>query len=1148
MGSFVDNAAVYFFEQLDPDKTGRILAVDAATFLRSSGIATSDLALIWDLSDRNKVGALDLLGLSTAIKLVALVQNGIQPTAENLKMNVPAAKFSGYPSFPSSGPGTPDRVGTPPSRPSRPTLPDKSGESWVVSPQSRAQYESIFHSLNPTNGKLSGGKVKPILQKSGLHVGLLGQIWELSDVDRDGHLDMEEFSLAMFLLNKARQGEKTPTSLPANYIPPCHRVVYTKVQKVNWLVPAPIRRAAADEFTVADSRGLGVLTGADLRPLLVSKGVPMLGLAKIWALCDITSTGKLNQEQYALALHLIDLHKKGTLPEVLPIELVPPTLRAGGAGAGAPATSAAAAAPAPAAVGGAGVMGSPHLPPRGTATLPAKQPPPRFIHDKTATLAQSYTRSVPIAASTPNVPTPATKNTSTVLLAGTGSPFSASSASVPSTASSIPDELASLNLGSGLDNADFSVIKELDTYTKESDSLTKEKKDLQTEIKSAEEGLSMAGVELKDMKKQLSSLEEEVEQARKQRDEVQARLDEADAERRKYEELISELHKKALHERHQIEGLQQQIASQDALRKSQEEELQKARDELQKLRQEESHYLHLVESGKRQLDTLIANLKIVQSDTNVTQSKLVQIEAAHRTIDKALAELAPFGRRYAGSEGKPSILTNIHEVTQLRRQEQDVTQMSDITRATAGSSPVSSMSGFSVDSYMETHYETKTEQPVQNSNPFGPPSSDPFQADVDPFGGTDPFKTKPSVGSSKESESSGVNEEPQVQSGTNTPQMNRRKKQSSESATLKTEEENDSTFPAGGTSNPFESGADPFKPSEFEQNPFEGNPFQEGSADIFGAAPNEDPFGSKMDPSEDPFATPSTGDPFGNSGNQDPFGAHTFDDVDDPFKEKNLFASEVDAFNTNDPFANTPDPFAGSTDLFKGSNTSLASRGTRGSKNSLNNFKNFGSKNSLQGSKTSLNESNTADSSPKLQVKSADEGTPEEDPSTEVTKAPPTDGAFNDLSSKSDDQFETPDDTPDPFPAVGKDPFSTPNSDPFTNSNTAADPFKSSGFGSDPFASTNGPENDPFSSANADPFGNSSDDPFRSGGDANDPFGTSSTNQFTAKFDDNDPFASSTAADPFSVNQKTGDPFDPFAGNGTVDPPDSQSGFTATFS
>ena len=44
--------------------------------------------------------------------------------------------------------------------------------------------------------------MKPILLKSQLHVNVLGQIWELSDVDKDGHLDIEEFSLAMYLLNK----------------------------------------------------------------------------------------------------------------------------------------------------------------------------------------------------------------------------------------------------------------------------------------------------------------------------------------------------------------------------------------------------------------------------------------------------------------------------------------------------------------------------------------------------------------------------------------------------------------------------------------------------------------------------------------------------------------------------------------------------------------------------------------------------------------------------------------------------------------------------------------------------------------------------------------------------------------------------------
>ena len=71
--------------------------------------------------------------------------------------------------------------------------------------------------------------------KSGLHVTILGEVWELSDIDKDGSLDIEEFCLAMYLLSKAREGEKLPASLPQNYVPPSHRVVYSKVQKVRKL-------------------------------------------------------------------------------------------------------------------------------------------------------------------------------------------------------------------------------------------------------------------------------------------------------------------------------------------------------------------------------------------------------------------------------------------------------------------------------------------------------------------------------------------------------------------------------------------------------------------------------------------------------------------------------------------------------------------------------------------------------------------------------------------------------------------------------------------------------------------------------------------------------------------------------------------------
>lgn len=462
--------------------------------------------------------------------------------------------------------------------------------------------------------------------------------------------------------------------------------------------------------------------------------------------------------------------------------------------------------------------------------------------------------------------------------------------------------------------------------------------------------------------------------------------------------------------------------------------------------------------------------------------------------------------------------------------------MSDITRATAGSSPVSSMSGISVDSYMESHYDTnKNEQTT--SNPFGPVSSELFQGDLEPF-------TEDKQNKRLESESSGANEE--HQSGTNTPQLNRRNHQSAESPTLKTDEDKEFRGGAGGFSNPFHGDDDPFKSSGFTEDPFASNPFGEKS-DPFSSNPGEDPFrqdnlfaeknledpfisSSKIEATADPFGTPSKIDPFCSSGGEDPFSGMKYNDVDDPFRETNLFPSERDAFNTHDPFANTPDPFAGSTDLFKGSNTSLNSKSTRGSKNSLNNFKNFGSKNSLQDSKTSLNDSATTDSSPKLELKSAVhvqivDNTPTEEISDTVTEI-----ALNE-SLKVDNQFDAASET---FEAKKPDSFQATENDPFSDSKDGSESFKDSGFESDPFASSNGKKSDLF--AEKDPFGEPSDDPF--GTDPNDPFGPAATDQFSAQFDENDPFASSA---------KSGskiDPFDPFSGPSE----DTQVGFTATFS
>ena len=46
--------------------------------------------------------------------------------------------------------------------------------------------------------------------KSKLPNNVLGKIWKLADVDKDGMLDSDEFALAMHLINVKLDGELNP--------------------------------------------------------------------------------------------------------------------------------------------------------------------------------------------------------------------------------------------------------------------------------------------------------------------------------------------------------------------------------------------------------------------------------------------------------------------------------------------------------------------------------------------------------------------------------------------------------------------------------------------------------------------------------------------------------------------------------------------------------------------------------------------------------------------------------------------------------------------------------------------------------------------------------------------------------------------------
>ncbi|XP_077439832.1 epidermal growth factor receptor substrate 15 isoform X3 [Vanacampus margaritifer] len=338
-----------YYRQVDPRSSGRVAAADAALFLKRSGLADLVLGKIWDLSDSERKGSLNKQQFFVALRLVACAQNGLEVALMSLNVAVPPPKFQDT-SSPLLAGGLSNDL------------------HWVVKPEEKLKFDCIFDSLGPVGAMLTGDKVKPVLLNSKLPVDILGRVWELSDIDRDGMLDKDEFSVAMYLVYRALEGENVPMSLPPPLVPPSKRkkasvppgmpllpsppsVKESRASHAGskamplppkpapapaptpaaapWAV-SPADKAKYDElFSKTDADMDGLVSGPEVRDIFLTTGLPSATLARIWELCDIGDIGKLTREQFALALHLINQKLTRGLdpPQSLSPEMIPPSDR-----------------------------------------------------------------------------------------------------------------------------------------------------------------------------------------------------------------------------------------------------------------------------------------------------------------------------------------------------------------------------------------------------------------------------------------------------------------------------------------------------------------------------------------------------------------------------------------------------------------------------------------------------------------------------------------------------------------------------------------------------------------------------------------------------------------------------------------------------
>ncbi|KAJ8070981.1 hypothetical protein OCU04_001335 [Sclerotinia nivalis] len=136
------------------------------------------------------------------------------------------------------------RANSPLSRPAyAQQMPLSAGGEWAISPVDKQKFDGIYHTLDRSGkGYITGDEAVPFFSESKLPEEVLAQIWDLADINSAGHLTIDEFAVAMYLIRQQR-GKKDgrdslPATLPPNLIPPSMR---------NQVRPAPMPTAPAFE-------------------------------------------------------------------------------------------------------------------------------------------------------------------------------------------------------------------------------------------------------------------------------------------------------------------------------------------------------------------------------------------------------------------------------------------------------------------------------------------------------------------------------------------------------------------------------------------------------------------------------------------------------------------------------------------------------------------------------------------------------------------------------------------------------------------------------------------------------------------------------------------------------------------------------------
>ncbi|EEB09664.1 DUF1720 domain-containing protein [Schizosaccharomyces japonicus yFS275] len=121
---------------------------------------------------------------------------------------------------------------------------------WAISKHEKKVYDQIFDAWDKDHkGRVSGNAALEIFGQSRLQREELERIWALADNGDKGHLDRDEFAVALHLIYRKLNGYDIPATLPPELIPPSTRNFSDSLNRVKQFIKEDTSRKGAFDIS-----------------------------------------------------------------------------------------------------------------------------------------------------------------------------------------------------------------------------------------------------------------------------------------------------------------------------------------------------------------------------------------------------------------------------------------------------------------------------------------------------------------------------------------------------------------------------------------------------------------------------------------------------------------------------------------------------------------------------------------------------------------------------------------------------------------------------------------------------------------------------------------------------------------------------------